>query len=177
MSDRIFLPTLLCLFLLHSTLPLEVKSQERVAKFYYRNDNRSEVRVGNDVWVGNIVWQSDSIFEGATFLVYTTADVDRKIRDINNSINQKFSQVNNALDANEQALRETISETERRLNDTVITEIRELPQRLLSKEAQTAIQQAVLAEIRPELDSLGTVLREEIDQIRVDLQAQIDEVQ
>jgi len=173
MSHRFFTPILLCIALLQVGNPADTKAQERVAHFHFMN---GQIQEGSTRYVGNFVPDFYRESQEATFFVYTTSQIDAKltqrasVEDVDALIRwiTRIQEPGGVID-------HKIREAEKRLYDNVVVSINDLSQRLLSDQAQAAIQRAVLAEITTKLDSLGTVMRKEMGQIRADLQAQIDQ--
>lgn len=70
-------------------------------------------------------------------------------------------------------IKEQVDATEKRIQDEVISSLKSMPQRLLADEAQKALKDAVLAELRKDL----TQTRQEVQELReqnANLQEQID---
>jgi vacuolar-type H+-ATPase subunit E/Vma4 len=59
-----------------------------------------------------------------------------------------------------------IDDVETRINKQVKDSIEKLPQRLLSEEAKNALKQAVLTDIRAELQQLRSDMQSQIDELK-----------
>lgn len=100
----------------------------------------------------------EQMLPGGTFFVYTTGEVDQAIAKSSTEIAQRH-------DALAQQVATSLQQTDAKLRQEVIRAVDALPQRILSDAAAQAIKDAVLQQ-----------LREEMAQLRKDLEARIDSI-
>lgn len=101
--------------------------------------------------------------------VYTVAQVDSRINNLNSKIDNVNSNLNSLISSEAAVnlrIEQTIEKTEARFNNLVKESIDKLPQRLLSEEAKNALKEAVLADIRIELATLRKDMQSQIDDLK-----------